>query len=243
MRDRLPEQYQNAARRHADGGHRRPARRPDAALGRGKLGRAGQPIRSRCGCISRTSGAARWPRARRPSRGRRRGRPKPRSRRPTTSGRGLRAVDRIQRRAHPRRDRGRGEGRSRPQIEAGADFAELATANSTDPGSAAAGRRARLVRRGPDGARVRDRRRRARAGRGLAAGPDPVRLARRSSSIETRDTSPPTLAERAAGDRGRSCARRSSRRSSRRCAPRPTIERPEAATPPAAIRQSDLVEN
>ena len=66
----------------------------------------------------------------------------------------------IQRRAYPRRDRGRGAGRQGPARRR--RRLRRARQGEVDrSGLGPAGRRARLVRRGPDGARVRDRGRRA----------------------------------------------------------------------------------
>ena len=62
------------------------------------------------------------------------------------------------------------------EIDGGADFAELAKANSTDR-LGAVGRRPRLVRPGADGAGVRDGGLRHGGRRRLGAGADPVRLA------------------------------------------------------------------
>ena len=60
---------------------------------------------------------------------------------------------------------------------------------------------------------------------------------------DKRETTPPALDAGAAGDREPAPPGGAARRSSPSCAPRPTIEKPETGTPPAAIRESDLLTN
>ena len=128
------------------------------------------------------------------------------------------------------------------EIDGGKDFAEVAKANSSD-GSAATGGDLGWFGAGPDGAGVRD---------GGAAHGGRARSPARSRSQfgwhliklnDKRETAAADARRGAAGDREPAAPGGAARRSSPSCAPAATIEKPETGTPPAAIRESDLLTN
>ena len=94
--------------------------------------------------------------------------------------------------------------RSSLELKGGADFADMAKDSQQGSRRRSAGRRSGFLQAGRDGARVRRRRLRHAAGRGLAgAGAQPVRLARHQG-----DRAPPAPSRRTMTRRATNCARR-----------------------------------